>query len=163
MREMPAIIIGMAGAALLLGSLAPAAIEARNSDHAASVKGDRRAASRPADERVPVSLGGIVGPSRAAVVLEGRDGAVLFRSDPIEETTVIAKNVDLPIVSLKKESVRPAVEQPRQSRESNDPPPRDERKPKTVGCETALSVLVRHEASRVPRLCLAQAPAPVRS
>lgn len=163
MRDAPAIVIGMAGATLLLGSLAPVAIEARHPNPAALAKGDRLAPSRPASERASVATIEIVGASRATVVFKGRDGTVLYRADPLEGTTLIAKNADPPLTSLKEEPIRPVVERPRPSREGSNPPPRNGRKPNTVGCETALSTLVEPKASRMPRLCLAQAPAAARS
>ena len=57
----------------------------------------------------PSPVVGIVGPSRAAVVLESGTERSLFRSDPVDEHHRDRQERDLPIVSLKKEPVRPAV------------------------------------------------------
>jgi hypothetical protein len=164
MHETPAIIIGMAGAAFLLGSLAPAAIEARSSSGPAlGVKGDRLAAPRPAETQATVSTIEVIGLSQATVIFKSRDGAVLFRVDPEEGTTAVAKNVDLPAVTLNGEPVRSTVQQPVRSQEGSNPPTQNPRKSRTIGCEAVVSNLVKNEASRVPGLCLAQLAMPTRS
>jgi hypothetical protein len=157
MHDTPAIIIGMAGAAFLLGSLAPAAIEARSSK-APAVKRDRLAAPRPADSRTAVSTIEVIGLSQATIIFRSRDGAVLFREDPAERTTAVAKNVDLPVVNLRDEPVRPVIQQPARRQEGgDDPPAENRRKARPIGCEAALSMLVRYDPGLVPSLCLAQA------
>jgi hypothetical protein len=163
MHDTPAIIIGMAGAAFLLGSLAPAAIEARSSN-APAVKEDRLAAPRPASSRTAVSTIEVIGLDQATIIFKSRDGAVLFRTDPTEATTAVAKNVDLPAVNLRDEPVRPVSPPPERRQEGGDDPPADNRrKARTIGCEAALSTLVRYDLGRVPSLCLAQAMMPTRS
>lgn len=164
MHDTPAIIIGMAGAAFLLGSLAPAAIEARSPNTPAlGVKGDRLASPRPAAAHATVSTIEVIGLSQATVIFKSREGAVLFRADPGAGTTEVAKNVDLPAVTLKDEPARPAAQQQPARQEGSNPPAPGPRKSRTVGCEGALSTLVRADPHRMPALCLAQASTRVSS
>jgi hypothetical protein len=157
MHNTPAIIIGMAGVAFLLGSLAPAAIEARGSATIKPApKGDLLVPPRPAEARHTVSVIEVIGLSQATVVFKGRDGSVLFQADSATGTTAVAKNVDLPAVTLKEEPSRPAAQTPAPSEQRGTPPTPNPRK-KTVGCEAPLSALVRNEAAAKPGLCLAGA------
>ncbi len=157
MQNTPAIIIGMAGVAFLLGSLAPAAIAARGAgEEAAARKGDMLAPVRPAEARHTVSTIEVIGLSQATVIFKSREGAVLFQADSGAGTTSVAKNVDLPAVTLKDEPAPPAVQQPVRTEPGSQPKSPAPRK-KTVGCEAPLSALVRNEAASVPGLCLAGA------
>src|SRR5215213_1407587 len=161
MFDTPAVVIGLTGAAFLIGSLAPVALESRERPASAvvSVKGDRLLVPS-AEGALPstVSMIEVVGLSEAAVVFKDRNGQVLFHSDPLTNTTVVAKNVDLPVVTIKEQPSAPAmpvVQQPEPKREGGDPATVQPRRPKPVGCEAPVSALARSEASRVPGLCLA--------
>jgi hypothetical protein len=162
MFDTPVIVIGLTGAAFLIGSLAPVALESREraSGPAISVKGDRLPLSAAGSVRPStVSTIEVVGLSQATVVFKDRDGQVLYRADPLANTTAVAKNVDLPVVTLREEQTAPAVpvvqQQPEPKQEGGDPPAVQPRRGKPVGCEASVSALARSDASRVPGLCLA--------
>jgi len=157
----PATLIGMAGMAFLLASLAPAAVghPSTRSDASAaladSLKGDRIAIPVAAKTRATVSSVELVGVSNATVILRDRSGAILFRSDPLTNTTLVTKDADLPVVTLKEQGTSPVVQQPIPSREGSEtqPPPRSKTPP--PGCEAPLSPLAsRSLANRMPGLCL---------
>jgi len=161
MFDTPSIVIGLTGAAFLVGSLAPVALESREraSEPAAAIRGDRLARSAPARSGpATVSSIEVIGRSEATVVFKDRAGQVLYRSDPLTGTTIVAKDVDLPAVTLQEHPVAPAtpvVQQPESKREGGEQPAVQPRRVKQVGCEAPVSALARTEASRVPALCLA--------
>jgi hypothetical protein len=197
MIDTPATFLAMAGAAFVLASYAPTALESKTplpQDRPQQVaglearaplaqeriplatsvtgKGDRLSVPRPAPrERSTISIVEIVGLSEATVIMRDRDGTVLYRSDPQSNTTVVAKGTDLPIVTLKEAPAAPGAQQAPSAlepssvqglspkREGQDSPS-GERRPRTIGCETAVSPLARGDTQRVPGRCLAQAEAP---
>lgn len=157
----PATLIGMAGTAVLLASLAPSAVGLPSTGLDPSVaitdslKGDRIAAPVAATTRASVSSVELVGVSNATVILRDRSGAILFRSDPLTNTTLVTKDADLPVVTLKEQGTSPVVQQPipsREGRETQQPP---QSKTTLPGCEAPLSPLAhRSLTSRIPGLCL---------
>jgi hypothetical protein len=169
MFETPAFVIGLTGAAFLIGSLAPVALESREraTAPAVAVKGDRLPLQRAAVHRPStVSTIEVVGLSQVTVVFKDREGQVLYRSDPLTNTTDVAKDVDLPVVTLQEHPIAPAmpvVQQPELKREGGDPPTVQPRRSKQVGCEAPVSALARTDASREPGLCLASLPSSTRS
>ncbi len=198
MIHTPATLLAVAGTAFVLASYAPAALEARAmlfQDGVAAMasldarapapqehipqtasmtgKGDRLSAPRPEPrERSSVSVVEIVGLTQATVILRDRDGAILFRSDPVSGTTFVAKGADLPVVTIKEAPAAPVSQQApepssveglspkREGREAPDP---GERRQRRIGCETALSPLARGGAQQAPGRCLAQASSPAAS
>jgi hypothetical protein len=160
MYETPAFVIGLTGAAFLIGSLAPVALESRERAMAPAiaVKGDRLPLQAGSKRPSTVSTIEVVGLSQATVVFKDRDGQVLYKSDPLANTTDVAKNVDLPVVTLQEHPVAPTtpvVQQPEPKQEGANPPAVQPRRSKQVGCEAPVSALARTEASREPALCLA--------
>lgn len=158
----PATLIGMAGAALLLASATPDGLsigqDLFSSGYAiASVtKTDRLHVPAVAAERSTVSTVEVVGISHARVVLRDRNGVVLYQSDPLTNTTLVAKNVDLPVVTLKENVGSPVVQQPVEKREGNEPPTTKGRKSRMPGCEGAVSPLANRDGPQQgPGLCLA--------
>ncbi len=173
MLDTPATFMVMAGAAFLAASYGPAAWNARSApmQELAPVaishtgKGDRLQAPRPSTARSSVSTVEIVGVSKATVVLRDRDGTVLYRSDPLSNATVIAKDASLPIVTLKDTPQNPAAERnplepspvgPSVQDEGRGPARDTVRTPRTFGCESAVSPLVRG-SDRAPGRCRADA------
>lgn len=164
-----ALVIGLAGAAFLGGSLAPSVFSvasfARSGAHpsplalqqVAGAKADRVAAPVPAAELETVTTVELVGISKATVILRDRNGLVLYKSDPRSGATTFLKNTDLPVVTLKEETRRPAEQHPATiRREGNETPsvnPKKRRNP--VGCLGDVSPLARASADRSPSLCLA--------
>lgn len=169
MFDTPALVIGLTGAAFLVGSLAPVALESREraAAPAISVKGDRLPLSRAgADRPVAVTTIEVVGLSQAAVVFKDREGRVLYHSDPLTGTTIVGKDADLPVVTLQEHPIAPAtpvVQQPQPKQEGGDPPAVQPRRSRQVGCEAPVSALARTDASRVPGLCLAGIHLPTNS
>ena len=159
----PATLIGMAGTAVLLASLAPAAVgepSVKGGSAPAvtqSLKGDRVATPVVPKSRASVSSVELVGVSNATVILRDRDGTILFRSDPLTNTTLVAKDADLPVVTLKEQGTSPVVQQPIPSREGSEAPQPPQGKTTLPGCEAPLSPLAnRGVASRTPGLCLVE-------
>ncbi len=174
MIDRPAAFIAMTGTAFLVASYASAAIETRVTEPApkaavvgtVSAKGDRLDRARPAAERASVALVEVVGVSQVAVVLKGRDGSVLYSSDPLSNTTVVAKDADLPVVTLTETASVPVVQNTpaapaatgtQEGREGTEQQPTNApRKPRTIGCETVVSPLVRNSAGREPSRCVVE-------
>jgi hypothetical protein len=123
---------------------------------ASEAKSARLSGPRPNPARAAVTTVELVGLGQATVLLRDESGNVVFRSDPRANVTYLAKDVDLPVVTIKEEAHSPVVQKPvaptREREESSDNPPR---KASPVGCTGALSPLVKSEASRNPSLCLA--------
>src|SRR3954453_23874614 len=157
----PAILTVTVGTAVFLASFAPAFVSDRPTGRSDSIalaethRGDRVAAPLAAKERALVSSVELVGVSNATVILRDRSGAILFRSDPLTNTTLVTKDADLPVVTLKEQGTSPVVQRPIPSREGSEtqPPPRSKTPP--PGCEAPLSPLAsRSLANRMPGLCL---------
>jgi hypothetical protein len=161
MFDTPAIVIGFTGAAFLIGSLAPVALESRERPTAVALssKGDRLPVAPASSPPRAVTTVEVVGLSEATIVFKDRDGQVLFRSDPLTSTTVVARNVDIPVVTLRVEPAPPppipVVRKPEPPREGGDSPVTQPRPPKQIGCEAPVSALARSDAGRIPGLCLA--------
>jgi hypothetical protein len=162
MIGLPTHLVGAAGAIFLAASLIPGAPvssplkDVQSTGMATSgTKGDRLAQAAGLAERITVSTVELVGVSRTTVILRDRDGNILFQSDPVSNTTVVARDVDLPVITLKQEERSPVrFLDPAQHREGNQPPAATERKPKTLGCEGAVSPLAKGHTG-LPALCLA--------
>jgi hypothetical protein len=160
MIGIPATFVGLTGTAVLLASLVPVALGGMPPAHslpaagAHHAKADRISQPVPAKERASVTSVELVGISNATVILRDRTGAVLFRSDPMTNTTLVSKDADLPVVTLKEEGISPVVQQPIRSREENEPPAPRERAKSVPGCEAPVSPLASQGRNRMPGLCL---------
>ena len=123
---------------------------------ATAAKSSRLEAPRPNASRSSVTTVELVGLGAATVILRDEAGHVVFRSDPKANVTYFAKDVDLPVITIKEEASSPIVQKPvRPAREQEDASDAPVRKTSPVGCTGALSPLVKSEASRRPSLCLA--------
>jgi hypothetical protein len=170
MLHAPALLIGMAGTAFVAASYAPLTLGPSTPVAPVSMavevtKGDRLAPTHPQTERVPAATVEVVGVSEPLVILRARDGTVLYRSDPLSGTTVVSKGADLPLVTVKERpdgpvayhgSTRetPVSQTPTGEREGSETPAPKERKSRTVGCEAALSSLVKGAGISLPSRCL---------
>jgi hypothetical protein len=136
MLDFSALLVGTAGLALVAGSLAPVAIDtARSTATTVVVKSERL-------DRV--GAGTVrMGPVRS-------DGAVLFQADPFTGTRWVAQSADRPTSSAR-DVPAPAARQPAATGEE----PGTAKPKRTVGCETAVSPLVKLQAANVPGRCLA--------
>ncbi|NIX76806.1 hypothetical protein [Microvirga terricola] len=166
----PALLTGIVGAAFFAGAFVadvlnnqPLGTPGKFPDGAgmipqAAAKGDRIAEPAPSRERASVSAVELVGVSHAIVILRDASGAVLYRSDPQAGTTILAKNTELPVVTLKEQAKGPATQHPVIRKEGNEAPLPAPSKPSRdfVGCVGDVSSLVSASARRGPSLCLAQ-------
>jgi hypothetical protein len=109
-------------------------------------KGDRLVAPRPAEEQAKVVIVEVVGVRDTAIVYRDRAGHVLFRTDPVANVTVIAKDVLLPQVTVREDGNASPKPTPVKTLEE-----RDER---LVGCDPVVSPLAG-SLSRVSGRCLA--------
>jgi hypothetical protein len=159
----PATLIGMAGTALLLASVVPESVASQFRFGEATlirdqVKADRLAPPVAATARATVSSVEVIGLSNASVVLRDRNGDVLFRSDPVTNTTLVAKDSDLPVITLKETATSPVARQPVSS--DGHPTPSEDRAKAMPGCEGPVSPLVKQAQGRVPGLCVVQLETP---
>jgi hypothetical protein len=162
MIGLPTHLIGATSAIFLAASLVPGSLDSSPLDDTpprggeiVSTKGDKLSRSVAVSERSTVSVVELVGVSQTAVILRDRDGKILFQSDPLTNTTLIARDVDLPVITLKQEERSPVLHQePAPRREGNQPPPASGRKSKPFGCEGAVSPLAKGH-NGTPSLCLA--------
>lgn len=167
----PTLFIAVAGTAFLAASYAPGLFASEATAGSvrpvASVSGksDRLSAPQPSPAgRKAVTIVEIVGSTQPTVVLRGRDGSILYRSDAPTGTTLVVKDADLPLVTVRQVqdgepgTSSPARPEPTAREESREPPagPRT----RTIGCETALSPLARGAASAGLSRCLAEAAPP---
>jgi len=115
-----------------------------------SYKVDRVTPARAATGRRPaIAAVEVVGLSNAAVVYRDRDGRVLFRTDPVTNATVVAKDVTLPEVTIRdsgNSAVKPLrIEVPAPAKAKLPP-----------GCDSAFSPLTMPSLSHAPSRCLAR-------
>ncbi|MDF2812972.1 MAG: hypothetical protein K0S56_4003 [Microvirga sp.] len=170
MFQVPATVMGMIGSAFMVASFAPGAVShAANSEIEsagfiaksqtksqtvdAHGKTDRVAAPVTAKSRQTVSVVELVGVSRVQVVLKDENGMVLFRSDPQTNTTYVARDADLPVITVKQETGSEAKPQP-VSRESSDESVAPKRRAHPYGCVGAVSPLARAGKEAAPSLCV---------
>lgn len=156
---------GLAGVSLVLASFVvsgsaqgtDARLAAASTGLDRSGKSDRAPtaqASRPASRVTSVEL---VGVTNTTVILRDRDGTIVFRSDPLTNTTLVGKDVDIPTVTVKEAAGAAAQPRPVLQRQSKEEPAAGPKRALPVGCEGVVSVLVSGDSRRVPGLCLAEA------
>jgi hypothetical protein len=111
-------------------------------------KGDRLA-SRPVSQRKTVITSiEVVGLSHTAIVYRDRDGRLLFKSDPMSNVTLVAKDVVLPQVTIRDDQntdVAPI----------SVPGAASEPVPLADGCDSAVSPLAAPVLARQPSRCIA--------
>jgi hypothetical protein len=155
-------VAGLTGAALILATfvasgaaqstdrqMANAAVELDRSG-----KGHRLPAEPSARQPSRVTAVELVGLSQTTVILRDRDGTVIYRSDPVTNTTLVGKDVDFPTVTIKEAADSTAQRQPARRMESKEQPATQPKRPMPVGCEGVVSILVDQDSRRVPGLCL---------
>lgn len=139
-------------------------------------KSDRlpQAAQLAPDRHVITSVE-VVGLRDAAIVYRDRDGRVLYRSDPLSNATVVAKDVVLPEVTVRetrKSTVEPVAantappvipNQPTVSREPAQPVNAPVKRPRIPeGCDTAASPIASPQMAHILSKCLVEAPSSVK-
>jgi hypothetical protein len=164
-------ITGIAGIALFLANFAPdaanvslAALQPQTATAAGgsgpvnrALKGDRSPIVQPILRPTAVSSIELVGVSQTTVILRDRFGQVLYRSDPLTNTTVASKDADIPSITVKEAPQSPTVTRSAPERERKEGLEDKGKRSIPAGCEGVVSPLVNHELRRVPSLCLALA------
>jgi len=115
-------------------------------------KADRLSPARAATGKRPtITAVEVVGLRDTAVVYRDREGRVLFRTDPLSNATLVAKDVVLPEITIRdsgRSVVDPVpVEVPARAPERAKLPP---------GCDSAFSPLTLPSLSRMPSRCIAE-------
>jgi len=121
-------------------------------------KADRLAPARAGQAQRPaITAVEVVGLRDTAVVYRDREGRVLFRTDPLSNATLVAKDVVLPEITIRdsgQSAVNPMpVEVPAQVPQRAKLPP---------GCDPAFSPLTLPALSRMPSRCIAENERPAR-
>jgi hypothetical protein len=160
MAGLPVALVGTLGMAFLAASMVPAGWGDSQSAAASqptmapvATKADRLALGPMPSERATVTIVELIGVSEATVILRSRDGTVLYRSDPLSNTTTVAKDADLPVITLK-EAPSPVVRPPTRPHQESEQPRGGKRRATPIGCEAVVSSLVGEDI-RQPGLCLA--------
>jgi hypothetical protein len=126
-----------------------------------SHKADRLTPARAAaaGQRPAITAVEMVGLRDTAVVYRDREGRVLFRTDPLSNATLVAKDVVLPEITIRdsgRSTVNPVpIEVPAPARAP-------ERAKLPPGCDPAFSPLTLPSLSRLPSRCIAENEHPAR-
>jgi hypothetical protein len=151
-------LAGLASAAFVLASAAPAMVRHQVSSSDALPRGDRLVAPKAA-AREPVDSTEIRSLSGGQIIIRARDGRLLYMSDPTTGITRVARGAEIPQVVLKPSggpATPPSDSEPANKRDPN-------RAPLPIGCERSISPLASPEAPRTARLCLASLATPTGS
>ena len=121
-------------------------------------KSDRLMPAHAAARQKPaIAAVEVVGLRDMAVVYRDREGRVLFRTDPLSNATLVAKDVVLPEITIRdsgRSAVDPVpIEVPVRAPERAKLPP---------GCDSAFSPLTLPSLSRMPSRCIAETESPSR-
>jgi hypothetical protein len=141
-------VIALRGAnAARLASLADRPSAVVNRDH----KTNALPAPHKSAQRIPIKTVEVVGIRNAAIVYRDRDGNILFRTDPVANVTVVAKNVDLPEVTIRDTAATEVKRMPVERAEPAEQP---------QGCESAFARPAPVSLTRLSNRCLAELGAP---
>jgi hypothetical protein len=115
-----------------------------------SHKGDRLVAPKAsvAQERSVVTTVEVVGVRDTAIIYRNRDGSILFRTDPVANVTIVAKDAMLPEVTVREHSEAVPQKVPVKTLREGDKDKRLE------GCDPLVSPLAG-SLSQVPSRCIA--------
>jgi hypothetical protein len=140
---------------LLAGTFAIPSGSAINSDVVTSMKradhsgkGNRLVSPRPENSRTRIGTVEIVGLRDTAIVYRDREGRILFRNDPLTNTTIVTKNVDLPEVTVRDPDGIAARPVPVEA------PPRADRPRPPVGCDPSFGPLADPSLRGLTGRCL---------
>jgi hypothetical protein len=110
-----------------------------------------------AGQRPAITAVEVVGLRDTAIVYRDREGRILFRTDPLSNATLVAKDVVLPEITIRdsgRSAVNPVpIELPARAPERAKLPP---------GCDPAFSPLTLPALSRMPSRCIAENERPSR-
>lgn len=115
-----------------------------------SGKGDRLATANPAadQDRARVTVVEVVGVRDTVIVYRDREGRVLFRTDPVANVTLVAKNVVLPEVTVRERSDAAPTRMPLEN------PAGGSSERRLEGCDPLVSPLADSSLSHVAGRCL---------
>jgi hypothetical protein len=118
-----------------------------------SHKGDRPIGHKPsaAQDRSVVTTVEVVGVRDTAIIYRNRDGSILFRTDPVANVTIVAKDATLPEVTVREHSDAVPQKVPVKTLREGDKDNKDKR---LEGCDPLVSPLAG-SLSQVPGRCIA--------
>lgn len=125
-------------------------------------KGDRGSPARAAHPAARISTVEVVGLSGAAIVYRDREGRELFRTDPVNNVTIVTKGLQLPEVTIREYSssvVKPVPVNEIQEQVRDHKPPQRERKV-PIGCEPSFSPVAAPSLAHHTGRCMAGLEAP---
>jgi hypothetical protein len=129
-----------------------------------AAKGDRGAMPRPAPAAARIATVEVVGLHDAAIVYRDREGRELFRTDPVNNVTIMTKGLQLPEVTVRQHSnsaVKPVpldVLHDQQARDRKPPTPRERKVP--IGCEPSFSPVAAPSLAHHTGRCVAHLQMP---
>ncbi len=128
-----------------------------------AAKADRGALPRPAQAAARIATVEVVGLRDAAIVYRDRDGKELFRTDPVNNVTIVTKGLQLPEVTVRQNSSSavktvPINEIQEQARDEKRRAPRDPKVP--VGCEPSFSPVAAPSLAHHTGRCVANLQTP---
>lgn len=132
----------------------PASLDGSGAVINRAAKGDRLAPIRPGEKQTVASIE-VVGVSNAAIIYRDREGNMLYRTDPLNNVTVIAKGVKLPEVTVRQDARSSITSVP-----IDVPGKADEKTKMPIGCEAAVSPIVSPHLSHLTGRCISQVAPP---
>jgi len=122
-----------------------------------AAKADRGAAVRTARQATQIATVEVVGLRDAAIVYRDRDGRELYRTDPLNNITVMTKGLQLPEVTVRQYSssaVRTVpINEIREQARERKPAPRGPKVP--LGCEPSFSPVASPSMAHHTGRCMA--------
>jgi len=167
MQILPYLLGGLT--AVLLTDFAPlvwptpapaAALGTQASSINRTAKADRGATPRAEQAALHIATVEVVGLRDAAIVYRDREGRELFRTDPLNNVTVITKGLQLPEVTVRQDSssaVKPVPVRDLQEQARDRTKPGKSRSPKVpLGCEPSFSPVASPSLAHHTGRCMAQ-------
>ncbi len=138
---------------------APVLLGTQDSAINRAAKANRGATPRPSQTVSHIATVEVVGLSNAAIVYRDRDGRELFRTDPLNNVTIVTKGLQLPEVTVRQHSgsaVKPVPINEIQE-QARDEKPRTPRGPKVpIGCEPSFSPVAAPSLAHHTGRCVAR-------
>jgi hypothetical protein len=126
-----------------------------------AVKRDRGAISKVVRPAASIATVEVIGVRDAAIVTRDRDGRELFRTDPLNNVTIVTKNLNLPEVTVRQHNgsvIRPVPVEVIPAQPARDRKPRGPKVP--LGCEPSFSVVAAPSLAHHTGRCMARLQAP---
>lgn len=164
--------VAAAAIAVCLGLVVSGADLSARSDQAsvsqASVNREGKSDKLPVNqqalsEKNRISVIEVIGVSDAAVVYRDRNGQLLFKTDPVSNVTVVAKNTVLPEITVKETEIDEVMPVPVEMPKKQQPTAIDSpsaKKSIPEGCESAFSNFLVPSQSRIARRCVSSLDGP---